>query len=103
MSEEPKIHTINGHQIELPEGRKVWVGERDDSFYIQFISKEGDIRRLRISHEAADALVKLLTAPQEIYRFILRLKDETKMTWEWVNAPPDAPSPQATATTPEGE
>lgn len=90
------LKTIDGHQIELSEGRKVFAGEHDDSWYIQFISAEGAIRRIRISLEAADALVKLLTTPQEIYRFVLDIKDgshkETK--WEWVNAPPEtAPSP----------
>lgn len=83
MTEMKKAVTIHGHQIELPEGRKVWAGEHDDSWYIQFVSKEGDVRKLRISYEAADALVKLITAkPETILRYVLTFMDGHEMKWE---------------------
>lgn len=96
MADQPDTRTIHGHQIELSEGRKVWAGDNDDSWYIRFDDGNGGERRLRISYEAADALVKLISKPETILRYVLTVDgEETK----WEKFEPElvgASSPQET-------
>lgn len=51
---------ISGYQIDLSDGRHVWAAEREDDFLVEFKNAEGQITRLRLSREAADALYYLL-------------------------------------------
>jgi hypothetical protein len=58
--------TVLGRRIELSEGRVVFVGSRKgnpNERFIGFKNSEGDDTKLRLSKEAADALVLLLTDP----------------------------------------
>lgn len=74
--------TISGHQIKLSEGREVWAGDHDNSWYIRFLSAEGAETKVRISYEAADALIKLLTqSPQQVWRYILKIEKDGKTEW----------------------
>jgi hypothetical protein len=80
MTEE---RTIDGHQIELSEGRKVWAGEVDDSWYIKFDDGKGNERSIRISYEAAGALMKLLTySPHTLLRYVLKIQAGEVSSWE---------------------
>lgn len=55
---------VDGMKIDLPNGRYVWTGERDNSFYIEFCNSEGVKSRIRLSPEAAEALRYLLGKPE---------------------------------------
>lgn len=80
---EPQFKTIDGHKIDLPDGRSVWAGEHDDSWYLQFEDGNGNSRKLRISYEAAAALVQLLTTkPDEVLRFVVKIKKPGEQ-FEW--------------------
>ena len=47
----PELATreIHGHQIHLSEGRIVWAGKHDDSWYVSFNNGKGDLHKFRIS------------------------------------------------------
>ena len=94
---------MEGYQIDLSEGRHVWVGERDDSFIVQFKNAEGELTHLRLSKDAAGALSYLLghrIAPADIvHRYIVHIAAATKRDeppeFEWVEVKTDtAPAPQ---------
>lgn len=61
------VRNIEGENINLPEGRSVFVGRMagEDSVYIRFVSAEGKNTDIRISEEAADALRRLLSGKEE--------------------------------------
>ena len=55
---------ITGHQVHLDEKRSVFVGRNeagDGLTYIKFVNAEGEETRLKISQDARDALLKLLS------------------------------------------
>ena len=89
MTDTPKTIEIDGHRVELPEGRSVWAGKHDDSWFIQFTSSSGELRKLRLSYQAADALVELLREHNDVkmvYRYVLHgaLGEDAPMKWEAV-------------------
>lgn len=78
----PKTFTLHARFVDLDGGRRVEAGQHDDSWYIKFHNGQGGVHTLRLSNEAATALVQILTEPlEEIARWTLRLKGET---WEKV-------------------
>jgi hypothetical protein len=55
---------ITGRQIQLDDKRSVFVGQSDENdglTYIKFINHEGDETRIKISKDARNALVTLLS------------------------------------------
>jgi hypothetical protein len=52
--------SIAGFAIQLEGNRSVWVGTKDDDYFFLF-KKEGQETRMRLSHEAAEALHQLLS------------------------------------------
>lgn len=54
---------ITGRQVELSNGRSVFVGrsDSDDQTYIRFINSQAEETRFKISPEARNALVTLLS------------------------------------------
>ena len=91
---------ISGYQIDLSEGRHVFYAQHDGLNYFRFRNREGFETKFKLSDEANDALIDLLTGPKEISRRILHLK-ETAGSWEKIMecavVVTDPPSPQATA------
>lgn len=88
--------TIEGHMIELSDGRHVWVGKDEDRFLVQFRSPEGKLTRLVISKEAGDALHYLLgeptTADQIVKKFIMHMTaavNKEAQRLEWREVKPD--------------
>lgn len=80
--------TIHGHECTLSDGRSVWAGQYENSWYVKFVGPAGETR-LRLSFEGAIALVSLLD------------RRETKMLsllTEWMLDAVDPPEPpKATA------
>lgn len=55
----PKSITINGHEIALDSGAKVWGGRYEKSAVWKFTSSEGAITHLSLSMAAMGAIVQL--------------------------------------------
>lgn len=58
------MSNISGHKVDLDEKRSVFVGrnvEPDGLTYIKMVNEEGHETRLKISQEAREALVALLS------------------------------------------
>lgn len=64
--------TISGFQIDLSEGRHVFVAEADGCFCIRFRNAEGNETRLRLSKEAGDALRYLLQPVKQSSEVVTR-------------------------------
>lgn len=55
---------ITGRQIQLDDKRSVFVGQTDENdglTYIKFVNHEGDETRIKISKDARNALMTLLS------------------------------------------
>lgn len=55
---------ITGRQIQLDDKRSVFVGQADENdglTYIKFVNHEGDETRIKISNDARNALMTLLS------------------------------------------
>lgn len=63
MSEVGETFMLHSRIIELDGGRKVEAGRHDESWYIKFHNGEGGVHSVRISYDAANALMQLLTEP----------------------------------------
>ena len=77
--------TIKGQQIDLSEGRHVFVAEYKDSMLVEFVNSEGGRTRLRLSREAADALQYLLkpvSAETIVQKFLAHMVNATMETTE---------------------
>lgn len=80
--------TIDGRQIDLADGRHVFVGKHNDALYVQFRNAEGQETRLKLSIEAGDALRYLLgeenkTLPDRIIKkFLTQMVSVTERTVE---------------------
>lgn len=55
----PSTEMIQGREILLSTGAKVWGGVLLDSTIWRFTSKDGAVTRVKLSHEAVCALVQL--------------------------------------------
>lgn len=87
---------INGMQIDLSNGRHVWVGAYKDGTLVQLCNSDGDITRLRLSNEAADALRYLLSKPTDPDRLIksvihhmVAASEATAQQFRWEAVPVD--------------
>lgn len=81
--EDRKMPEIDGHQIELSEGRSVFYAEHEGVHYFKFKNSEGTETKFKLSGDATEALINLLTAPKELSRWVLRLRDKAG-SWEQV-------------------
>ena len=60
MTDEPRsLGEIGGYGLDLDNGRKVWVAKHEGSYFFRFENPANDppITRMRLSAEAADAMV----------------------------------------------
>lgn len=88
---------VNGHQIDLSDGRHVFVAEHEGAFLIEFKNKDGKITRLALSRDAGEALRYLLgdehAQPADVIkkylRFITIASEATKERMEWQLVPRD--------------
>lgn len=74
---------ISGHQIDLSDGRHVFYAQKDGEHFFRFKNSEGAETKFKLSDEATDALIDLLTGPKEVSRWILHLR-ENAGSWEHV-------------------
>jgi hypothetical protein len=94
---------IDGYQIDLSEGRHVFVAEREDDFLVQFRNAEGELTHLRLSLDAASALHHLLGRQVKdddlVLRFIAHMTTKTDNSlpiFRWQEVKPEtAPAPAA--------
>jgi hypothetical protein len=84
------IETFHGYQIDLSEGRHVFVASQDDCFYIRFRNADGDETRMKLSKEAGDALRYLLApakeSPEIVTKWLMYMVEAKKSepaTFEW--------------------
>lgn len=74
---------LHGHQIELSDGRHVFYAAHNKVHYLRFRSAEGVETKLKLSGDAGDALIELLTQPSERYRWIVNVNDEPRDALTW--------------------
>ena len=65
---------ISGHQIELSDGRHVFYAEHEGEHFFRFRNAEGVETKFKLSPDAKDALLQLLTEPAEMSRWVMNLK-----------------------------
>lgn len=88
---------MDGYQIDLSDGRHVWVGRLDSDFMIQFKNAAGDLTRLKLSQEAGEALGQLLRDAipkpddviQTFFRVMSFMKGEAKSEMGWIQVKPE--------------
>lgn len=82
---------ISGRQIDLSDGRHVFYAEHDKVHYFRFMSREAHETKLKLSDDANDALIQLLTAKNRPARWIVNLGDGNERdatTWKKLDAGP---------------
>jgi hypothetical protein len=82
--------TLTGYQIDLSDGRHVFVALDDDCFFIRFRNAEGEETRMKLSKEAGDALQYLLRpakdSPEIVTSWLMHMteaKKGSKPSFEW--------------------
>ncbi len=93
---------VNGYQIDLPEGRHVFVAQRDEDFLVQFKNAEGQLTHLRLSLDAASALHHLLGKDVQMDDLVLKFighmttkAGKSEPTFAWSQVTEDtAPTPR---------